>query len=134
MCTRADPPAACSASASTASFSPLPHPSSTIVDGSGAERRHDFFRVRDQQSMFCARDSIPRQSADRLEQARPERVVQILRLKLLRRELQIAAHFGGEFERKGLYVMTLIDDSSAGSKDPDRAMPRIADRNSISPS
>ena len=35
-CTRAEPPAACSASASTTSFSPLPHPSSTIVRASSS--------------------------------------------------------------------------------------------------
>ena len=46
----------------------------------------DDLGVRDEQAVLGARDAIPRQPADRLEQARSERVVEVLRLKLLRRQ------------------------------------------------
>ena len=99
-CTRPRPPAACSASARMTSFSPLPHPSST---NSGTTRpigsRRAARRSRRRAppaAALGARDAVPRQPADRLEQARAERVVEILRLQLLRREREIAPHVGGE--------------------------------------
>ena len=58
-----------------------------------------------EQPVLGARDPIPRQPADRLEQARPERVVQVLRLQLLRREREIAPHVGGEFGGEAIGVV-----------------------------
>ena len=56
----------------------------------------DLPRVSVEQAALRARDAVPRQPADRLEQARAERVVEILRLELLRREREIAPDVGGE--------------------------------------
>ena len=62
-----------------------------------AERRHDRPGVPREQLGLGARDPVPRQPADRLEQARAERVVQILRLQLLGREREVALDIGSEF-------------------------------------
>ena len=94
--TRALAPRAGSASASSTSFSPLPQPSSTIVPVEPRRARDDLARVRAEQPRLGPRDAIPRQPADRLEQARAERVVEILRLQLLRRQREIARDVGGE--------------------------------------
>ena len=75
-----------SAAISSASFSPLPQPSSTSADRVPAREhgpRH-VARVRAQQPGLGARDAVPRQPADRVEQARPERIVEISRLQLFR--------------------------------------------------
>ena len=56
----------------------------------------DLARVRAQQPALRARDAIPRQPADRLEQAEPERVVEILRRQLPRRQREVVPHVGGE--------------------------------------
>ena len=45
------------------------------------------------------RPPIPRQAADRVEQTRPERIVQVLRLKLLGYQREIAANVGDELRR-----------------------------------
>ncbi len=62
-----------------------------------AERRHDRRGVPCEQIGLGSRDPVPRQTADRLEQARPERVVQILRLQLLGREREVPLDIGSEF-------------------------------------
>ena len=43
-----------------------------------------------------ARDLVPRQPADGVEQRRSERIVEVLRRQLLRRPLQRLGDFGGE--------------------------------------
>ena len=63
----------------------------------GVERGDDFVGVRDEQMALRARNAIPGQPANRFEQARPERIVQVFRLQLLRGQLQIASNVGGEF-------------------------------------
>ena len=85
--------AARSASAIIASFSPLPQPSSTSVTGSPT-RRHHLRREPREQAPLGARDPVPRQVADRLEERRAEPVVEVLRLELLGREGEVAAHVG----------------------------------------
>ena len=62
----------------------------------GAQARDDFRGVAIEQGPLRARDAIPGQPADRLEEARPERVVEILRLQLLRRQREVAPDVGGE--------------------------------------
>jgi hypothetical protein len=67
-----------------------------------AQRRDDRAGVPRQQRRLGARDPIPRQPADRLEQAGAERVVQVLRLQLLRCGRQVAPDVGGELCRQGI--------------------------------
>jgi hypothetical protein len=57
---------------------------------------HHLGRVALEQPALGARDPVPRQPADRLEQRGAERVVKVLRLDLLRRQREVAAHVGGE--------------------------------------
>ena len=59
-------------------------------------RSRDVARVPLQEHGLRARDPIPGQPADGVEQARSERVVEISRLQLLRLALQIANDVGGE--------------------------------------
>ena len=61
------------------------------------ERGNNRGTVLREQPRLRPRDAIPRQPADRLEEARAERVVEIFRLKLLRGEPQIPTDVGGEF-------------------------------------
>src|SRR5205085_12371228 len=61
-----------------------------------ADASDDRGRVLLEQPLLRARNAVPRQPADRFEQARAERVVEILGLKLLRRQRQIAADVGGK--------------------------------------
>ena len=99
----ASPPEACSASARMTSFSPLPQPSSTNCGSTvvrTAQQIDDVDGVRSEQPPFGARDAIPRQPADGLEQARAERVVEILGLQLFRREREVPPHVGSEVERE----------------------------------
>ena len=65
-----------------------------------AEPRDDLGRVPMEQRALRARDAVPRQPADRLEEARAERVVEILRLQLLRREREIARDVGGALHQR----------------------------------
>jgi hypothetical protein len=57
----------------------------------GVEDRvpHDLGRVACEQPPFGARDVVPREPANRVEQARAERVVEVLRLQLSGNQLQI---------------------------------------------
>ena len=57
-----------------------------------------------QQPALGPRDAIPGETTDRFEQARPELVVQVLRLQLLRRQRKIAPYFRRE----------LLDQSRSG--------------------
>ena len=66
-----------------------------------AESGHDRPGVAREQLRLGPRDPVPRQAADGLEQAGPERVVEILRLQLLGRERQIARDVGGELGGEG---------------------------------
>ena len=70
-------------SISVTSFSPLPGPSSARVDN-GSSRRKICAAVPVEQALLRPGDAIPRQPADRLEQRRPERVVQMTRRELAR--------------------------------------------------
>jgi hypothetical protein len=56
----------------------------------------DRRRVPFEKLALRAGDAVPRQAADRLEQTRAERIVEILRLQLLRRQLQIAGDVRGK--------------------------------------
>jgi hypothetical protein len=56
--------------------------------------------VRVQERRFGARDAIPRQPADRIEQRRAEAVVEIFRRQLTRCPLQMV----GDFGRKAIAV------------------------------
>ena len=71
-------------SASIASFSPLPQPSSTKRDRVLERADHVGGKPREQAALG-ARDPVPRQPADRLEESRAQSVVEVLRLDLLRR-------------------------------------------------
>ena len=59
----------------SASFSPLPPPSS-MNEAPRRRRPRSRARVAREQRRLAARDAVPRQTADRLEERRPERVVE----------------------------------------------------------
>ncbi len=63
-----------------------------------AQRRDDGVGVAGEQFGLRAGDVVPRQPANRLEQARAERVVQVLGLQLLGHEREIALDISGEFD------------------------------------
>src|SRR5262249_34890241 len=60
------------------------------------QRGHDLGGARLEQLAFGTRDLVPGQAADRLEQTRAERVVEVFRLDLARPHGKIAAHLLGE--------------------------------------
>jgi hypothetical protein len=64
------------------------------------DRGDDRVRVNREQAGLGACDAIPRQTADGVEEARTESVVQILRLDLFRFEREIASNVRGKFERQ----------------------------------
>jgi hypothetical protein len=61
----------------------------------------DLLGVTLEQLVLRPRDAIPREPADRFEQARSEGVVQILRLQLFRRQLKVACDLRGKLGEKG---------------------------------
>ena len=73
-----------------------------------AERRDDRPGVPREQLRFGPGDAVPRQPADGVEQARPERVVEILRLELLGHEREIARDIGGELGNERGVVVGMI--------------------------
>jgi hypothetical protein len=62
----------------------------------------DVRRVPLEKPPLRAGDAIPRQAADGFEETRPKRVVQILRLELLRDKSEIAANISGELANLGI--------------------------------
>jgi hypothetical protein len=60
------------------------------------ELREDLRAVTFEEAHLCARDRVPREFADRVEQRRAERVVEIHRRQLPWRELQTVAHIFGK--------------------------------------
>src|SRR5262249_36241412 len=71
-----------------------------------AQQVDDLTSVRFEQPPLRAGDAVPRQTADRLEEARAERIVEILRLQLLGGQREIAPHIGSEIDTQ------LVDKSS----------------------
>ena len=102
-CTRALAPRARAPRRAGRSFRRCRSPSSTIVPSASPSAATTAPACRASSSRLRARDPVPRQPADGLEQARPERVVEVLRLQLLGHEREIARDIGGEFgdERAG---------------------------------